>query len=267
MKAKTSHWTANRARLFRADGTRLCDVKLSYSRDDGTIHIGDKMVLQARNERGDRSWCLLQDRRELLYAFLMPGDVPCVIVEKKGEETGVITERMRIRREATGFVYHVHKFATEMNAPVQTTTTKIEEKFEGHASETTGTVSEQVTTIVQTTSVDGLDVEVRPETNNGGGDDDEEFELGDCPSGKVIESSDFPTPVSYLQPRKEEAKLCAVFTAYHPRKYRVEVMEKIDDVMLSFLFFFFRVIERNEPAQIPKSNSNAGVILAKELQK
>ncbi len=249
MHGKRSHFSTHRAKLYGADGKRLCEIRLSHTRDNGVLHIGD-VEYRAHGEPADRTWCLLLKHTEVLSAYAPRERVPCVVVEAKAEDGGVCA-RYRIRR-ASAPLYEVHCYpaGAPHPGPARAPAAAWAERQSVATSEYTS-----ATCITHTgapsSCADAADL-ASPTA-----DHSDEF----CPAVQVLASRDFPTPKTL--PRPGEPLLCALFDAHHPRKYRVQLCADIDDVPLCFLFFFYMVLRRKFPDAT--DTKSVGVALADEI--
>lgn len=261
MHAKRSHFSPNRAKLYRTDGNRLCEIRLSHSRDNALLLIGN-IEYRAHSEPADRTWCLIRDDVEVLCAFALRENQPCVVVEQK-DQLGQAIARYRIR-QAQASLYEVHSYFDVHGDPLQPSPTAVKSttawmEQSTNTSECTTTVTSTTQTCTTTTNSPTREPSssaqipqfVAHETDDG---------TNVCPAVHVFASRDFPTPKSMPEPG--EPTLCALFDAHHPRKFRVQLCADIGDVPLSFLFFFFMVLRRKYPSTDSKT---IGVTLADEL--
>ena len=190
----------------------------------------------ARNEAADRSWCLLRDDVELLYGFSVPGATPCVVIEKKGAD-GSVKSRVRIRRreDSQVTVYEVHRYVATLfdacSAASSMTNNTKHDKLHAMAPILYTDPMSEIGTELRHLDTDDAQVSADVAV-----EDDQQDGDGTVPSTNLVNSRDFPTPKSN-DSKEPPVILSALFEVPHPRKYRVEVFDEIDDTMMAFLFF------------------------------
>lgn len=229
ISGRKKHWFTNDSKLFRGNGELLCDLHMHSSSNTADLKVAGQPLAVTHRNKSPR-WRLVRDNVEVvLLARKFPSSTLAFVVQVARDDGSMTLLRIQMRSR-DGDDFDVHELAfTADSAP----------HSGDEAAATAMATGEQVGDAPQEQEQQEQNVEENTAENT--------------------MEEDFATTQESSEVDEVHAELVATFRQRsHSRKYHVEVHREFNDHVLSFLFFFFVMMNRIKRFSRTRSSGDGG---------